>query len=403
MAKRRLTINHKLFSEAKEYLVGGVNSPVRSFNQIGTEPILIQKGRGAYIWDYDGNKYIDYCLSWGALILGHAHPLVIKGLKAGIGDGLSFGATNEQEIELAKIIRCAIPFIEKIRFANSGTEAVMGAIRLARGYTKRDKIIRFGGSYHGHADYLLTESAGIPKDFLRHTLTAPYGNAEAVRGIFKRHGSKIAAILVEPVAGNFGVIRPDNNFLYALRESADKYGSVLIFDEVITGFRFGFGSAANEFGVIPDLVCLGKIIGAGLPIGAFGGKREIMAKLAPLGNVYQAGTFSGNPVVMRAGITALKELYRIRHDYCRIRDLAKYLKVTIENEAARRNIDLEIPYYGTMFSVKFKDPGKFKRFYGRMLSGGVYLAPSRFEANFLSFAHTQKEIEKTIDAARKGL
>jgi glutamate-1-semialdehyde 2,1-aminomutase len=387
----------RLFKEAKKYLVGGVDSPVRSFNKVGRPPIPIKRGRGPYVWDYDGGKYIDYCLSWGSLILGHSHPAVVDKLKARIKEGLSFGATNETEVKLARLVQEAIPFVEKIRFANSGTEAVMGAVRLSRGYTRKDKIIKFSNAYHGHADYLLTESAGIPKDFLRHTLIVPYGDVRAVKDIFKRHDGSIAAVLVEPVAGNSGVVRPDINFLYAIRGLTVKYGAVLIFDEVITAFRSGFGSAAGEFGITPDLICLGKVIGGGLPIGAFGGKKVIMDKLAPLGNVYQAGTFSGNPVVMQAGITTLEELRRISHGYYRVRAFTKYLSLAIEGEAKKRGVDLQAPYWGTMFSIKFKDERRFKKFYGRMISEGVYFAPSQFEANFLSFSHTEKEIDKTIE------
>lgn len=403
MAKRQLIINHKLFNEAQKHLVGGVDSPVRSFKQVGIGPILVKKGRGAYVWDYDGNRYIDYCLSWGTMILGHAHPLVIKELKSVVDDGLGFGTTNEQEIELAKTIRRAIGFIDRIRFVNSGTEAVMGAVRLARGYTGRDKIVKFKNAYHGHADYLLTESDGVPGDFLKHTLLAPPGDTEFIENLFKKHSSEIAAVIVEPVGGNYGVVGPDRDFLKRLRELTGKYKSLLIFDEVITAFRFYFGSAAEELRIVPDLICLGKIIGGGLPIGAYGGRKAIMEKLAPLGGVYQAGTFSGNPIVMRSGIATLKAMRALKRDYPRLNRLTAYLSSVIQKEADSRGIALKVDYYGTMFSLKFRKIKQFKKFYKGMLEHGVYLAPSQFEANFLSFAHTQKEIEKTIDAARKGL
>jgi glutamate-1-semialdehyde 2,1-aminomutase len=401
-------INSKLYSEAKKHLVGGVDSPVRSFNYVGGLPLLVKKGKGAKVYDYDGNSYIDYVLSFGALILGHAHPEVVKEAKIKIGDGFSFGATNKNEVELARTISKAIPFIERIRFVNSGTEAVMGALRLARGFTKRDKIIKFSNSFHGSADYLLVKSgsglatlnipasAGVPGDFIKHTLIAPYGDISAVEKLFRKHGSGIAGIIVEPVGGNYGVIPPDLNFLNGLRRITRESGALLIFDEVITGFRFHFGSIAQEFGIIPDLICLGKIIGGGLPIGAFGGRKDIMQHLAPEGDVYQASTFAGNPVVMQAGLSTLKILSRSSTEYKRINALGDYLSQSLRERAVRQGVDLDVANYKSMFSVRFRQKPQFRAFYRYLLKKGVYFAPSEFEANFLSFTHGRVDIDKTL-------
>ncbi len=413
MAER--TINSGLIVRAKKYLVGGVDSPVRAFNYVGGDPLIIKKGRGSKIYDHDGNEYIDYVLSWGSLILGHASPGVAAAVKAIIDSGFSFGATNMKEVELARSIREAIPFAEKIRFVNSGTEAVMGAVRLARGYTGRDDIVKFTNAYHGHADYLLTKggsglatlgipsSPGVPEDFTRHTIIAPPGDINALEGIFKKRGRNIAAVLIEPVGGNYGVLPPDIDFLKRLRRLTAKYGILLISDEVITGFRFGFGSAARSFGIAPDLIVLGKIIGGGLPIGAYCGGEEIMKHLAPLGAVYQASTFAGNPVVMQAGLTTLNILKKSVSGYKKAERLTRYLVSKIEKAAGARGIALEISCYRNMFSIKFDDVKRFKRFYRLMLKNGVYLAPSEFEANFLSLSHTEKDVEKTADAARWAL
>ncbi len=404
------TVNSKLFGEAQRYLVGGVDSPVRAFHYVGRDPIIIKKGRGSKIYDHDGNEYIDYVLSWGSLILGHALPEVVNAVKGAACDGLSFGATNIKELELAKLIREAIPCAEKIRFVNSGTEAIMGAVRLARGYTGRDKIVKFENAYHGHADYLLTKSgsglatfgipssAGVPKDFTKHTIIVPLNDAGAVENIFNEYGREIAAVLVEPVGGNYGVLPPDIHFLKKLKRLTAKYATLLIFDEVITGFRFGFGSAAEQFGVVPDLIVLGKIIGGGLPIGAYGGSKKVMDNLAPLGKVYQASTFSGNPIVMQAGLSTLDQLRRSQREYAMTESFTRYLASKIKEAAISLRLTLDVRYYGNMFSIKFADTNKFRTFYGLMLSRGVYLAPSEFEANFLSFAHTKNDVEKTADA-----
>ena len=412
MAKRKLINNHILFKKAESLLVGGVDSPVRSFKYVGLEPILIKKGLGSKVYDYDANVYIDYVLSWGALILGHTHPEVIKAVKKAADAGLNFGTTNAGEIELANVITNAAPSIEKIRFVNSGTEAVMSVLRLARGVTKREKILKFENSYHGSADYLLARagsglatlnipiSAGVPKDFTKHTLIAPFGDLDFIKRLFQKYGNKIAAVIAEPVGGNHGVVLPDISFLKELRRMTEKYGALLIFDEVITGFRFGYGTAGERFGVRPDLVTLGKIIGGGLPIGAYGGSNEIMKHLAPEGQVYQASTFSGNPVVMQAGIATLKALSKLKNDYQRIEELTKNLSLGIKEEAGQLNIGLDISYFGSMFSIKFRNKGQFKKFYRQLLDQGVYFAPSEFEANFLSFAHTKNDVDKTLNAAR---
>ncbi|MFH1519429.1 MAG: glutamate-1-semialdehyde 2,1-aminomutase [Candidatus Omnitrophota bacterium] len=411
---RRATKNRSLFNQAKEYLVGGVNSPVRSFNYIGREPVLIKQGKGSRVFDYDGNSYIDYVLSFGALFLGHAHPRVVKNVSRRAKKGFGFGATSLEEIELARLISEAIPVLEKIRFVNSGTESVMGAIRLARGYTGRQKIVKFKNAYHGHADYLLAKSGsglatlnissskGVPDDFTKHTIVLDYADKALIDHTFEKHAQDIAAVVIEPIGGNYGVIVPDNSFLQYLREVTQKHKALLIFDEVITGFRFRFGSVAEIFGVQPDLICLGKIIGGGLPIGAFGGKRDIMYKLAPLGEVYQASTFAGNPIVMKAGFATLSILASLKDKYSLLEQLANELVESLKQRAKRYNIDLTIASYGTMFSLKFKEKDKFRLFYKKILEEGVYLAPSEFEANFLSFAHTKRDIEKTKQAARRA-
>jgi len=402
----------ELFNIANRYLVGGVDSPVRSFKYAGSGPVLIKYGSGARIYDYNNKEYIDYLLSWGAAILGHAHRDLIKGLKDKITLGLNFGMTNQAEVELAERVVKAIPFIEKIRFVNSGTEAVMSAVRLARAYKRRDKIVKFTNSYHGHADYLLAKSGsglatlqipiskGVPESFIKDTLVAPFGDIPELKKLFGLYGSKIAAVLVEPVGGNYGVTPPDTGFLKDLRALTSKYNSLLIADEVITGFRFGFGSACQRFGVAPDLICLGKIIGGGLPIGAYAGSAKIMNNLAPVGQVYQASTFSGNPVVMQAGLTTLKILKRSEGGYQKIKNLNEYLRSNLVKEAGAFGISLKVSSYESMFSLKFRSKKGFALFHKLMLGKGVFFAPSEFEANFLSFAHTRKDIIKTLVAAR---
>jgi len=416
MAKIKLNNkDRELFYSAEKVLVGGVDSPVRSFGYAGIKPLFIKRGSGAKVYDYDGKVYIDYILSWGSAILGHAHPAVIRDLEKTLRQGLSFGTTNDKEVELAGMIHEAVPLIEKIRFTNSGTEAVMGAVRLARGYTKRDKILKFENSYHGHADYLLAKggsglatlgipsSAGVPRDFTRHTLIAGYGDGDRLEEIFKKHGKDIAAVIVEPAGGNYGVVEPDHIFLDKLRRITKKYKTLLIFDEVITGFRFRYGALADEIGVTPDIICLGKIIGGGLPIGAYGGPKTIMDGLAPVGDVYQASTFAGNPVVMQAGLSTLRALASLRDDFGRIEDLARHLVSNLKSAAVSLDIALEIGQYGNMFSVKFSEKRQFRKFYKNLAELGILFAPSEFEANFISFAHTKKYIENTITRVRAAL
>lgn len=407
--------NKILFNKAKQHLVGGVNSPVRSFKAVDGEPLVIRRAKGQKIYDYNGKEYLDYVLSFGALILGHSHRQIIKGLKKSLELGLNFGATNLGEVKLAALIKEAIPYIDKIRFTTSGTEAVMGALRLARAYTKRNKIIKFVNSYHGHADYLLAKSGsglaslaiplseGVPADFLKHTVVINYNDRHKIEKIFKRYNDDIAAVILEPVGGNYGVVPPAIDFLIFLRDITRKHKTLLIFDEVITGFRFKFGSLADILTVIPDIVCLGKIIGGGLPIGAYGAQDKIMENLAPLGRVYQASTFAGNPLVMQAGIATLEILKSRKKRYESLNHLADRLGVDIEQESRYQGIDLEIKRYGSMFSFKFKNNKFFPLFYREVLKRGIYLAPSEYEANFISFAHSEKDIELTIQVVKQAL
>lgn len=422
-----LDANRKLFNEAKKVIPGGVNSPVRSFASVGGHPIFSKKGRGPYLWDEGGKKYIDYCLCWGALILGHAHPGLLKVLKSRIDKGTGFGTATEPEITIAKLITQAIPSIEQVRLVSSGTEAVMSAIRLGRAYTRKRKIIKFEGSYHGHADHLLVKggsglatlgisnSCGVPQDFAKHTIVIPYNNLEVFKSTVKKYQDDLAAVIVEPIAANCGLILPKKEFLKTLRKLTREYNVVLIFDEVITGFRLGFGGAQELFGIKPDLTCLGKIIGAGLPIGAFGGSRKIMKLLAPTGSVYQAGTLSGNPVSVAAGIFTLKALRKL-NPYKSLESETKKISLALKSAAEKNNIDLKVNCIGSMFSLFFtkkevidyetaktQNSDLFKRFFKGMLSEGVYFSPSGFEVNFLSIAHSNDDIEKTIKIFRKVL
>lgn len=407
--------NSAVRNRACDVLVGGVDSPVRAFKDIDADPIPMASGSGSRIYDYDGNDYIDYVLSFGAHILGHSHSDIVAAVKEAAEKGLAFGATNKYEVELAEILREAIPFIDKIRFVSSGTEAVMGAVRLARGITGRKKVLKFEHSYHGHADYLLAKagsgvatlglpgSKGVPEDFTRHTLVSDYGNYDSINGYFDKYGSDIAAVILEPVGGNFGVVYPDISFVDHLRSLARKCGTLVIFDEVITGFRFRFGSAAELLGFQPDIICLGKIIGGGLPIGAYGGNISVMNQLAPVGDVYQASTFAGNPVVMSAGIAALRALNSLKDDYGRLEKLTEYLSRRIKLAAERFGIELTVNLFGSMFSVRFGKRGCFGPFYKKLLAEGVYFVPSEFESNFVSFSHTEEDIRKTAEAAETAL
>ena len=422
-----IEIAKSLFCEAKKFIPGGVNSPVRSFQAVGGLPVFVKEAKGSKIYAECGKGFIDYCLSWGVLILGHAHPKVIEALSRAIKKGTSFGTATKLEIELAKLIVEAIPSIEQVRLTNSGTEAVMGAIRLARAYTKRSKIIKFEGAYHGHADYLLANagsgqatlgipaSAGVPKDFIKHTLVLPYNDVEKVRKTIKKYQKDLAAIIVEPVLANCGVVLPKEGFLQDLKKLADKYNIILIFDEVITGFRLSFTGAQGYFNIKPDLTCLGKIIGGGLPVGAFGGKIEIMQLLAPEGPVYQAGTLSGNPVAVSAGVATLNILKK-DNPYPDLERRTKEFCKSIGEKAKDFKIKLKVNHIGSMFSLFFTDKEVldfnsaktqdirlFKKFFHGLLKNGVYFSPSGFEANFLSTAHSTKDLDKTLEFIEKVL
>jgi len=411
----------RLFKTAGRYIPGGVNSPVRAFRNVGGSPLFITRGKGSKIFDADGNRYIDYVASWGPLILGHAHPSITRAILKVIAKGTSFGAPTEQETELARLIVQAVPSIEMIRLVSSGTEAAMSAIRVARGYTGRDRIIKFAGCYHGHSDGLLVkagsgattfgtpDSAGVPRDYARNTIVLSYNDSEALSRCLRKDGSKVAAIIVEPVAANIGLVLPEPGFLKTLRKLSHQDGIVLIFDEVITGFRLGYGGAQEYYGIRPDLTCLGKIIGGGLPVGAYGGKREIMEKVAPLGPVYQAGTLSGNPVAVAAGIAMLKEL-RKPGVYVRLARKGEKLASALAAASEDSGIPARVNNLGSMFSIFFgieeasnyeqvlkSDRELYRRFFWAMLERGVYLAPSPFETAFVSLAHSESDLDFTIE------
>lgn len=414
----------KLFESAKKIIPGGVNSPVRAFNGVGGTPCFIKRAEGAYIYDADDKAYIDYIGSWGPMILGHNHPAILSAVIETAQNGLSFGAPTALEITMAEKVRELVPSMEKLRMVSSGTEATMSAIRLARGYTGRDKILKFEGCYHGHADSLLVKagsgaltlgvpnSPGIPADFAKHTLTVSFNNLEEVKQIFAEYQDQIACIIVEPVAGNMNCIPPVEGFLEGLRAICDEQKSVLILDEVMTGFRIALGGAQAHYNITPDLTTLGKVIGGGMPVGAFGGKKEIMDYIAPVGPVYQAGTLSGNPIAMAAGLAALNEL-SVGDKHTQLSDATEKLAMGFKAAAERNGVSLSINYVGAMFGFFFTDEEKvttyeqavacdgekFKKFFHLMLEEGVYLAPSAFEASFLSTAHTEKEIEATLAAA----
>jgi len=415
-----------LWQRAQAFLPGGVNSPVRAWRAVGGTPLFIEKAKGTKIYDVDGHEYIDYVCSWGPLIVGHAHPEVVEAIKITAEKGTSFGAPTALEVELAELVVQAFPSIEKVRMVNSGTEATMSAVRLARAYTGRDKVVKFDGCYHGHADSFLVKagsglatlgipaSPGVPADLTKHTISLPYNDLKAVEETFERIGNEIACVIVEPVAGNMGVVLPEEGFLEGLREITKQYNSLLIFDEVITGFRVSLGGAQAYYGIEPDLTCLGKIIGGGLPVGAYGGKKEIMACIAPEGQVYQAGTLSGNPLAMAAGVATIRILQR-PGVYEELEDKTKRLTAGIKQAAEEAGINLQINQIASMFSLFFEPelPVKdyasvlktnadmfVKYFYG-MLKRGIYLAPSAYEAAFVSLAHTDEDIGRTIEAARE--
>lgn len=421
-----MTISQDLFARAQQSIPGGVNSPVRAFNGVGGTPIFITHAEGAYTFDEDGNKYIDYVGSWGPMILGHNHPEIKRAVIAAVEKGLSYGAPTHAEITMAEKVKALVPSIEKVRMVSSGTEATMSAIRLARGYTGRDKILKFEGCYHGHADSLLVKagsgaltmgvpnSPGIPADFAKHTLTVSFNKLDEVEAMFAAYPEEIACIIVEPVAGNMNCIPPVEGFLEGLRAVCDKYGAVLIFDEVMTGFRVAKGGAQAYYNITPDLTCLGKVIGGGMPVGAFGGKREIMDYIAPVGPVYQAGTLSGNPIAMAAGLKAL-ELLDVEGLHAELEAKSKRLCEGFQQAANEAGIPLTTNYAGGMYGFFFTtadkvntyqqatecDVERFKKFFHLMLEEGVYLAPSAFEAGFVSSAHTNEHIEQTIEAAAR--
>ncbi len=415
-----------LFAEAQRHLPGGVNSPVRAFRAVGGAPRFVERASGCRLWDVDGNEYIDYVCSWGPLIAGHAHPHVVAAIQRAAERGTSYGAPTEAEVRLAALVKDAFPSIELVRFVNSGTEATMSALRLARAATGRDLIVKFDGGYHGHADGLLVQagsgaltlgvpdSPGVPAAAAAQTLSLPYNDAAAARRAFERRGEAIAAVIVEPVAGNMGVVPPVAGFLETLRELCTRYGSVLIFDEVITGFRIAWGGAQERYGLRPDLTCLGKIVGGGLPVGAYGGRRELMEQVAPLGPVYQAGTLSGNPLAMAAGLATL-ELLRAPATYQRLEALGERLERGLAAAARAAGVPYTANRVGSMLTGFFSEPpvrdyasarradtGRYARFFHAMLDRGVYLAPSQFEAAFISLAHGEAEIDATIEAAQEA-
>lgn len=444
--------SEQLFAEALKYIPGGVNSPVRAFRAVGGQPFFVNRAKGAHVWDVDGNELIDYVGTWGPAILGHAHPKIIKAVQQAAEQGTSFGIPNPSEVTMAKLICELVPNVEKVRMTNSGTEACMSAIRLARGFTKRDQIIKFDGCYHGHADSLLVkagsgaltfghpDSAGVPASFTQHTIVVPYNDPEALRAAFAANSGQVAGVIIEPVAGNAGLYVPKPGFLEFLREITAANGALLIFDEVMTGFRLAPGGAQQRFGIKPDLSCFGKIIGGGLPVGAFGGRADIMDCLAPLGPVYQAGTLSGNPVAMAAGIAALRELVGIRGEvaeadksatyqallasnawregkgntYGLLEELGAQLEAGLRDAAKSAGVPVTFNRCGSMFCGYFtaqpvhnladamkSDRDRFKKYFHGMLDAGVYLAPSQFEAGFISAAHSTEDIDRTVTAAAK--
>ena len=424
--------NEILFERAQKTIPGGVNSPVRAFRQVGGTPRFIQKALGPYFWDADGKKYVDLIMSWGPMIAGHAHSEVVEAVQKAAATGFSYGAPTLGEIELAERICELVPSIEQLRMVSSGTEATMSALRLARGFTGRDLIIKFEGCYHGHADSLLVKagsglltfadstqnapsSSGVPQDVVKHTLVLPYNDSPALQEAFRRHGDAIAAVILEPIAGNMNLIRPATEFLTAVRNLTQQYGSVLIYDEVMTGFRVALGGAQSLQGITPDLTCLGKVMGGGMPMAAFGGKKDIMAKLAPLGNVYQAGTLSGNPVAVAAGLKTLEIISRAGFFDCLSTQTTK-LMTGIKAVAQKHAIPLAVDSVGGMFGIYFASEvptsytavtqtnlDQFKQFFHGMLNAGVYLAPSAYEAGFTSIAHDNAVIDEIVVATDKAM
>ncbi|HKN47352.1 MAG TPA: glutamate-1-semialdehyde 2,1-aminomutase [Candidatus Polarisedimenticolia bacterium] len=421
------TLSRRLFDKAREVIPGGVNSPVRAFKAVGGDPLFFQRGRGALLYDVDGNEYIDYVGSWGPLILGHAHEAIVREVQEAAKDGTSFGAPNPHEVELARLVVEAVPGIEKVRMVNSGTEATLSAIRLARGFTGRDLVVKMDGCYHGHVDALLVKAGsglatlgipgtpGIPATVAAQTLVLPYNDLDALARLTDERGKEIACVIVEPVAANMGVVPPRRGYLEGLREITSRHGVLLIFDEVITGFRLALGGAQEVYRVTPDLTTLGKILGGGLPIGAYGGREEIMDRVAPEGDIYQAGTLSGNPLAMRAGIAMLKHL-RQAGVYERLEAIASRLARGLGAAAEEAGLPARVTRVGSLLTLFFtsRDPvdwasastadtKRYAAFFRRMLERGIYLAPSQFEALFLSLAHTDDQVDRTIATAREAL
>ena len=418
--------SHEFFASACAFIPGGVNSPVRAFKSVGTEPIFYDRAKGDRVWDIDGNEYIDYVGSWGPMVLGHNNAEIRNAVIEAAQRGLSFGAPTEMEVKMAELVTGLVPSMDMVRMVNSGTEATMSAIRLARGFTHRDKIVKFEGCYHGHADCLLVKagsgaltlgqpnSPGVPADFAKHTLTCTYNDLDSVRAAFEQFPDDIACIIVEPVAGNMNCVPPLPEFLPGLRAICDEFGALLIIDEVMTGFRVALGGAQEYYDVVPDLTCLGKIIGGGMPVGAFGGRREVMDALAPTGPVYQAGTLSGNPIAMAAGIACLTQVAQ-PGVHQTLTDRTTQLAEGLLHAAKAENIPFVVNHVGGMFGLFFTDSDtvtcyqdvmkcnveRFRKFFHLMLEEGVYLAPSAFEAGFMSLAHSKEDIQRTIDAARR--
>ncbi|WP_421616910.1 glutamate-1-semialdehyde 2,1-aminomutase [Brevibacillus sp. TJ4] len=417
----------QFFAEAQQYIPGGVNSPVRAFKSVGGNPVYIERGEGSRVYDVDGNSYIDYIGSWGPLILGHAHPRVLAAITEVAALGTSFGAPTERETEMAKLVCELVPSVEVVRMVNSGTEATMSALRLARGYTKRNKIMKFEGCYHGHADSLLIkagsgvatlglpDSPGVPEGTAHNTITVPYNDLESVKLAFEKYGEDLAAVIVEPIGGNMGVVPPLPGFLQGLREITQQYGTLLIFDEVMTGFRVALGGAQELYGITPDLTTMGKVIGGGLPVGAYGGKREIMQQIAPAGPIYQAGTLSGNPLAMAAGLTTLQELSK-PGTYERLEKLSARLGEGLAENARKLGIPHTVNRVGSMVCLFFTDTPvinyetaktanleQFSAYFSHLLDDGIMLPPSQFEGMFVSIAHSEEDIERTIEASYKAM
>lgn len=416
------TKSKELFEEAKRLMPGGVNSPVRAFNAVGRTPLFIKNAKGSRIFDEDGNSFIDYVCSWGPGILGHGNQRVIEAVQKACADGLSFGAPTRKEVEIAALINECMPSMEMLRLVNSGTEAVMSAVRAARGFTGRDLIVKFKGCYHGHSDGLLVksgsglltnavpDSAGVPFDYTKNTIIAQYNDFQSIEDIFKEQGDKIACVIVEPVAANMGVVLPQEGFLKFLRETTQKHGSLLIFDEVITGFRLGISGAQGYYNVTPDLTTLGKIAGGGMPLGVYGGRKDVMSCVSPLGKVYQAGTLSGNPIAVTAGIETIKILLEDREIYSRIEKKAEKIKEAFKSMGSDVNVNMVGSLICAFFtSEKVKDyesavssdTKRYARYFGHMIECGIYVAPAQFEAMFISDSHSDEDIKNTCDAIRK--